>query len=1190
MPSLSSNHLALTSLIQQAHNVRIRPSSYHRNPQRSIRLVLIGLVLLASSFFPYAARADSDSGDRVWNITIKQNKVPGWLKMRGSSSDVYSEYQLPALTARLINVGLAKAPGCPGAGLKDSSKANPCGVKAAAQAEYEWQNRFNADIISASQETGVPPILLKNIFALESEFWPQAVYINTMEYGLGHMTEMGADSLLRWNYPFYDAFCTASLAKGKCEKVYVDQPPYIQATLRGLVLQQLNATCSNCAYGLDLDRTDRSVRIFAHTVIANTKLVKHYIKAYTGVDAADAATYEDLWDFTLASYNAGPGCFKTALARTYYSGMSLTWKNLSARLDPACQGAIPYVKFVSATDAYHPEDAPQTNPTATETVSPSPVATASAEATASPAPEASATPTALPTTIAPTDSATPLLATETAGPTVTASATESMGATPTVNATATVAETPSTGTPEGTAGVTDTATPTAVSTDTSPTPTATAAATSTQATPTAEQSSAGDPLAPYHVANELIVKVDPLQKDAALQTLKSAGVDPAQSSTQPGSVNTLIVQVQADKLATTLASLETGKGIEFAEPNYVAGISSFASSPSQPDDPLFASQTNLSQIQVPAAWSTVSGEQPVLVAVLDTGIDLTQPDLANSIWSNPGETGTDAAGTPRASNGLDDDGNGFVDDHQGWNFVDGNNNVSDDNGHGTHLAGIIAASINNGVGVAGIAPNARILPVKVLDKNGYGTYANIASGIVYATNMGARVINLGFGGTGSSAVLQDAVDYALLHNVLLVAAAGNGGPHTTYYPAGYSGVVAVSAVDGQNALAGFSSTGDDISLAAPGVGILSTGLNGTYVTMSGTSMAAAEVSGVAALLGGQPNFPDVIRLRSALLGGALDLGASGRDPNYGYGLVQAVGALHYSGPIFPITISQNGVDFTLNGGAFAMNTAPTVTITAPATGSTYAQGAAVSFSGTATDPEDGDLSAAIVWYSNLTGAIGTGQNVSSSTLMPGTHTITAQVTDSGGLKSSASITITINGSSGPHGGFNGSTEQCATCHRTHSATGDTYLTTGPGSMLTSDALCLSCHTDVSTHSNKNWSGAVEQPFELRCIQCHDAHGTTNLFNIRTALLTSLSPQTSSGPVVFTALTGPNSYDDGVSSNRLCVTCHTSMTNHPGGANHFDGTGYTLNYTGQSCVACHPHNADTSAITLDGFMPLRSTNP
>ena len=163
--------------------------------------------------------------------------------------------------------------------------------------------------------------------------------------------------------------------------------------------------------------------------------------------------------------------------------------------------------------------------------------------------------------------------------------------------------------------------------------------------------------------------------------------------------------------------------------------------------------------------------------------------------------------------------------------------------------------MNNNIGIAGIAPNARILPVKVLDNTGYGSYAQVAEGIVYATDMGARIINLGFGGAGSSELLQNAIDYAVARDVLVVAAAGNGGANTIYYPAAYPGVIAVGSVDDLLTWSPFSSTGTHISLVAPGCRRRSHDFRRLYSASSGTSISSAQVSGVAALLaGGAPTL------------------------------------------------------------------------------------------------------------------------------------------------------------------------------------------------------------------------------------------------------------------------------------------------------------------------------------------------
>jgi predicted CXXCH cytochrome family protein len=274
------------------------------------------------------------------------------------------------------------------------------------------------------------------------------------------------------------------------------------------------------------------------------------------------------------------------------------------------------------------------------------------------------------------------------------------------------------------------------------------------------------------------------------------------------------------------------------------------------------------------------------------------------------------------------------------------------------------------------------------------------------------------------------------------------------------------------------------------------------------------------------------------------------------------------------------------------NTLPVVTISGPANNSTFTKNTSITFAASSTDAEDGNISSGIVWYSNLSGPFGAGASINFSDLIPGIHMIVAQATDSNGDVGTAVITVTISPSSGPHGNFNGSTANCAACHRMHSAEGDTYLTTDPNSVLTSDAFCLTCHNGttasaVSTHSNKDWGAAIESPFEVRCIQCHNSHGSTNLFAIRTDIKSSLSPDTTISPMIFTSLTGPNSFDDNASANRLCVSCHTSPSMlHSGGTNHTGG----VSYAGQSCIFCHPHDADHNRTTKDGFMPIITALP
>ncbi|MBD2437125.1 S8 family peptidase [Nostoc sp. FACHB-110] len=248
-------------------------------------------------------------------------------------------------------------------------------------------------------------------------------------------------------------------------------------------------------------------------------------------------------------------------------------------------------------------------------------------------------------------------------------------------------------------------------------------------------------------------------------------------------------------------------------------------------------------VKAPEAWSKGYTGKGVVVAVVDTGVDYNHEDLKNNIWTNTKEI---------AGNGIDDDGNGYIDDVQGWNFANNNNNTLDKNGHGTHVSGTIAGQ-NNNYGVTGIAYDAKIMPVKVLNDSGSGSYSAIASGIYYAVNNGANIINLSLGGSFSNSTLQNAIEYANSKGVVVVMAAGNDGASQPDYPARYAKNtgIAVGAVDKNKNLADFSNRSGSNQLAyvtAPGVSVYSTVPNNQYATYSGTSMATPHVAGVVALM------------------------------------------------------------------------------------------------------------------------------------------------------------------------------------------------------------------------------------------------------------------------------------------------------------------------------------------------------
>ena len=289
-----------------------------------------------------------------------------------------------------------------------------------------------------------------------------------------------------------------------------------------------------------------------------------------------------------------------------------------------------------------------------------------------------------------------------------------------------------------------------------------------------------------------------------------------------------------------------------------------------PNDPYLSEQWGWFDIHADKAYASGYQGKGVVVAVLDTGVDLKHPDLKANIV-------------------------------EGWNFVENNNDTTDLDGHGTHVAGIIAATANNGVGIAGIAPEAKIMPLKVLSESG-GAWINLDKAILYAANHGAKIISMSLGGqvtTVLSPTVLAAILIASQKNVTIVAAAGNENTSTKSYPAAYPNVIAVSAISQNHTRASFSNYGNYIAFSAPGVKILSTmptypvtltsqyGFSEDYDYLSGTSMACPFVSGVVALLlSKHPNLTPKM-VKDTLAAQAMDLGEKGWDLHFGYGIPDA---------------------------------------------------------------------------------------------------------------------------------------------------------------------------------------------------------------------------------------------------------------------------------------------------------------
>lgn len=273
------------------------------------------------------------------------------------------------------------------------------------------------------------------------------------------------------------------------------------------------------------------------------------------------------------------------------------------------------------------------------------------------------------------------------------------------------------------------------------------------------------------------------------------------------------------------------------------------------NDPAINQAWGLKKADAARAWSISKGSRDISICVIDTGIDIKHEDLKANLWNNPGESGLDAKGRDKCTNGIDDDGNGLVDDCHGWNFVANNNDLTDNHGHGTHIAGIIGAEAGNGKGISGISPQVSLMILKYYDPKvpSSDNLKNTIASIKYCVKMGANIINYSGGGTEFSQEEHDAVAEAEHKGILFVAAAGNERSNSDqhhYYPADYKlkNIISVTAIDPSTEVLSSSNYGvETVDIAAPGQNILSTLPGNTYGFMTGTSQATAFVTGAAAL-------------------------------------------------------------------------------------------------------------------------------------------------------------------------------------------------------------------------------------------------------------------------------------------------------------------------------------------------------
>ncbi len=303
----------------------------------------------------------------IWEAFPPTEGLPQWLVTPASIEDLKSNIPYNYLAANLISQGVTDATNCPNGGLNSDGSANGCGIRAAQNDVREWQNRFDQLIFTVAQDVDVPAQLLKNLFSRESQFWP-GVFKNGKDIGLGQMTEGGADTTLLWNPSFYNQFCPLILNKNQCEtKGFASLKPYQQDLLRGALVGSVDARCANCPLGLDLSRANFSIKIFAHTLLANCEQAGKIVQNVSGHMPGEVVDYETMWRFTLVNYNAGAGCLSEAITQTYDPGAknSLKWENVSPILESDCPGSTVYVEDISKDSA-----ASGSQPTETPTATP----------------------------------------------------------------------------------------------------------------------------------------------------------------------------------------------------------------------------------------------------------------------------------------------------------------------------------------------------------------------------------------------------------------------------------------------------------------------------------------------------------------------------------------------------------------------------------------------------------------------------------------------------------------------------------------------------------------------------------------------------------------------------------------------------------------------------------------------------
>lgn len=439
--------------------------------------------------------------------------------------------------------------------------------------------------------------------------------------------------------------------------------------------------------------------------------------------------------------------------------------------------------------------------------------------------------------------------------------------------------------------------------------------------------------------SRLIVKVKSLSSGATAQNIlsvlapslaqkthewKATRLDPIIFSSSknftkatPGSLSFIVITFVAGiDLDRAMNDISSDPSVEYVEPDHELRVDFI------PNDQKYSEQWGLQRIGMENAWNRTRGAPSVVIGVIDTGVDYVHEDLRTQFWVNtsedlnhsgklePWSSSVTKDGIAGDFDGIDGDGNGFIDDVIGYDFTDqiGYSNAGggdydqpdpdpfDDFGHGTSVAGIIGAATNNALGVAGIAPDCKMMALRAFDARGVGLESDVARAIAYCLQEGVSIINMSFGDKTYSRVLRDVIRYAYQSGITMIASAGNSTSDELHYPSAYDETISVAAISENDGLASFSNFGNSIDLAAPGVGNLTTERQNTYSNFNGTSASAPFVTGVAALIRSAHPSLSPEEIRGILVASADDAGQQGWDHFYGAGILSASRALSMNEP------------------------------------------------------------------------------------------------------------------------------------------------------------------------------------------------------------------------------------------------------------------------------------------------------